>query len=330
MHDISHPVFVTGATGSIGSMLVRRLIQDGRPVRALVRNPLGAEHLRRLGNIEVVHGDLAEPQSLRGCMEACSIVYHCAAKLAGSDWDAFRAANVDGTRALLNEAARAAVQRFVHLSTIGVYACSQAQDIGEDFPWPDTNYPYFATKQAAERAVQQAAERLPVVIARVGDVMGPGQQTWTINFIEKIRQGLLQPPTEREGGTFNPVFIDNLIDALLLLGTHPRALGQAFNIVDGTPIPFCDYIRRLAVMAGRRTFPLPGWVLRTAAGALAVSDLLRGREAMVKPGDIDYLLHKATISGRKIDAMLGWKPCVNQADAFLATEAWLRDEGYLS
>ena len=77
------PVLVTGATGSIGSALVKRLSESGQRVRAMARSPERAGPLRDLPNVEIVPGDLSQPDSLRGCADGCSTVYHCAAKLSG-------------------------------------------------------------------------------------------------------------------------------------------------------------------------------------------------------------------------------------------------------
>lgn len=177
--------------------------------------------------------------------------------------------------------------------------------------------------------MQSAGSHIPVVIARFGDVIGPGQHTWTVQFIQKINQGLLRPPSDAASGTLNPVYIDNLLDALLLLGSHPEAVGQAFNVVDGTPLRVSDYIRRLALMAGKRPAAVPSFMLKAAATLLMTWDLLRGREASVTPGDIDYLLHKSTISNEKIRASLGWKPAIDLQDGFRRVEQWLRAEGYV-
>ncbi len=322
-------VLVTGGTGSIGSRLAQRLADAGKRVRVLARDPAHTGNLVLSEGVEIVSGDLSQPESLVGSMQGCTVVYHCAAKLTGSDWDRYRAINVQGTEALLQEARRAGVKRFVHASTIGVYGCSDAQNITEDFPWPKEDYPYFITKQEAEQVVWDASGEVPVAVARLGDVFGPGQYVWTINLVEKILQGILFPLTDRDSGMFNPIYIGNALDALLLMGEHPAAVGQAFNIVDGTPMPFSDYIRRLCRMAGKRPFAVPGIALKAGSSFLMSLDFLRGREASVKPADVDYLMHKGTISGEKIRSVLGWRPVVGQEDAFCRTEEWLRQAGYL-
>lgn len=329
MGAISRPVFVTGATGSIGSRLAHRLSESGWFVRALIRDPAQLGKLRVTERIEIVQGDLLKPSSLHDLIGECSVVYHCAAKLIGSDWSRFRAINVDGTEALLAEARRVRIERFVHVSSIGVYGCTEAEDIDERCPWPADRYPYFVTKREAEQAAWNAADAVPITVARLGDVFGPDQRVWTTDFIEKINRGLLRPPTDHDSGFFNPLYIENAVDALLLMGHHPDAIQEAFNIVDGTPILFSEYIRRLTCMARKRTFAVSGILLKAAAFLLMALDRLRGHEATVKPGDVDYLLHKGTISGEKIRSTLGWRPAVSEKEAFASTEAWLRSKGYV-
>ncbi len=324
------PILVTGATGSIGSVLVKRLSDTGHSIRVVVRNPDRAAALRTMPNVEVVFGDLNKPDSLRECAQGCSLVYHCAAKLGGSDWAESRATNAAGTQAVIDEAVRAGVERLIYTSTIGVYGLSKAENITEETPWSKYNQPYFTTKQEAERSVQRAMDQLPITIARLGDVVGPGQFIWTIDVIQKINKGLFQPPLDSEGGYLNPVYIDNLVDALLLMGVHPAATGQIFNVVDGTPIRTGDYYRRLAQMAGKQLTPLPTIVLKGASTILMGNDLLRGRKASVSPGSVDYLLRKGKIYPNKIQSTLGWAPAIPQEEAFRRTEQWLRQEGYIS
>jgi len=324
------PILVTGATGCIGSVLVKRLSQAGKSVRAVVRNPDRAAHLRSLPNVEIVLGDLDRPDSLRGCAEGCSLVYHCAAKLLSSNWEESRAINVTGTQAVVEEAVRAGVERLIYTSTIGVYGLSKAENIIEETPWSKYNQPYFTTKQEAERIVSQAVDRIPITIARVGDVIGPGQYTWTIDLVLKLKRGLLRPPLDSEGGFLNPVYIDNLLEALLLIGVHPAAAGQIFNVVDGTPIRTGDLFRRMAQMDGKQIAPLPVFLMKGASAILMGFDLLRGREPSMSPGGVGYLLRKGKIQPDKIRSLLGWAPAVPQEEAFRRTEEWLRQVGYLS
>jgi nucleoside-diphosphate-sugar epimerase len=323
------PVLVTGATGSIGSVLVKRLSETGQSIRVVVRDPDRAANLQRLPNVEIVPGDLSRPDSLRNCAEGCSQVYHCAAKLASPDWEGSRVTNVSGTQAIIAEAARAGVERLIYASTIGVYGLSKAENITEETPWSKYNEPYFTTKQEAERVVWQAVDKIPLTIARLGDVMGPGQHVWTVDPIQKIKRGLFSRPLDSESGFLNPIYIDNLVDALLLMGVHPAAPGQIFNVVDGAPIRTGDYFRRLAQMAGKQLTALPAILMKGATAVLVEVDLLRGRETSFY-GGIDYLLRKGKIYPNKIQSLLGWTPAILQEEAFRRTEQWLRQEGYVS
>ena len=326
--ESSKPILVTGATGSIGSVLVKRLSEMGQSVRVVVRNPDRAANLQSMPNVEIVLGDLSRPDSLRDCAEGCTLVYHCAAKLASPDWVGSQTTNVRGTQAIIDEAARAGVERFIYTSTIGVYGLSKAEIITEETPWSRYNQPYFTTKQEAERIIWQAVDRIPVTIARLGDVVGPGQYIWTIDPIQKMNRGLFHPPLDSECGFLNPVYIDNLIDALLLMGFHAAASGQIFNVVDGSPIRADDYFRSLAQMAGKQITPLPSMLIKGACMVLVGYDLLRGRETSFF-ASIDYLLRKGKIYPNKIQSLLGWAPAIPQEEAFRRTEQWLCEKGYL-
>jgi UDP-glucose 4-epimerase len=235
---------------------------------------------------------------------------------------------VSGTQAVLDEAARAGVERFIYTSTIGVYGLSKAEDITEETPWSEYKQPYFTTKQEAECMVWKAADKIPITIARLGDVIGPGQYVWVIDPIQKMNQGLFYPPLDSECGFLNPVYIDNLVDALLQMGVHPAAPGQIFNVVDGSPIRVNDYFRRLAQMAGKQITPLPAILIKGACMILVKYDSLRGRETSFF-ASIDYLRRKGKIYPNKMQSLLGWAPAISQEEAFRRTEQWLREKGYL-
>src|SRR5215207_5245192 len=112
-------VLVTGATGFLGGVTARRLAQDGARVRALARSPERAKYLRDCENIELVYGDITQPETLQPIMDGVDTVFHTAVDYGSMERQ--RAVNVEGTRNLANAAADAGVRRLVHVSSIAVY-----------------------------------------------------------------------------------------------------------------------------------------------------------------------------------------------------------------
>jgi hypothetical protein len=124
------PALVTGATGFVGWHVARALLDRGQAVRVLARNPSA---LRELEGGEAVQGDLRDPASLQRAVAGCSTVYHVAAdyRLWTSDPQEMHRSNVDGTRAMLDGARRAGVERFVYTSTVGCIAFPEGS-IGDE------------------------------------------------------------------------------------------------------------------------------------------------------------------------------------------------------
>ena len=169
------PVLVTGATGFVGWHVARTLLDRGLSVRALARNPDG---LRELDGIQAIPGDLRDPESLHRAVEGCGIVYHVAAdyRLWTRRPKEMHRSNVDGTRAMLEAARQAGVERFVYTSTVGCIAVPR-NGIGDETMvarFEDMQGHYKKSKLRAEQvALEYAREGFPVVIvnptAPVGD-----------------------------------------------------------------------------------------------------------------------------------------------------------------
>jgi dihydroflavonol-4-reductase len=169
------PILVTGATGFIGWHVACKLIERGRRVRALVRDPA---RLRELPDAEPVTGDLRDSASLKRAVEGCGVVYHVAAdyRLWTREPEEMFRSNVDGTRSLLEAARDAGVERFVYTSTVGCIGMPQGGIGDEDGPvsLDQMGGPYKRSKFLAERVALEFGEKgFPVVIvnptAPVGD-----------------------------------------------------------------------------------------------------------------------------------------------------------------
>ena len=169
--------FVTGTTGFIGASLARELIRDGHEVRALARPGANRKNIEGLP-LEVWEGDLLAPDSLAAGITGCDLVFHTAAdyRLWTRDPAAMYAANVEGTRAILEGALRAGVQRVVYTSSVGTLG-----NPGDGTPGDETTPVTFAdmvgdykkSKFLAERVAEEFLPRgLPLVIVNPSTPVG--------------------------------------------------------------------------------------------------------------------------------------------------------------
>lgn len=318
---------VTGATGFIGGHLAERLLALGTPVRVLARRPERAAALAAAG-AEVVAGDLTIPDTLRGACDGCAVVFHCAAWL-GTPYarEVSWAVNVTGTAVLAGEALASRVERFVHLSSIAVYGPVRAGVVTEDSPlWSGVEL-YGDSKIAGEEAVRAAAAwGLPAVLARPGMVYGPRSRGWTIRMATWVRRGM--PAIVAGGhGLSRPIYVDNLIDALLLCAQQPVA-GQAFTLVD-QDIPWREFLGHYARIVGRpaRSISYPtAWVLALADEIRAA---ITRQPPRVQRTAIGYAVSSARFSTEKARSLLGWSPRFSIDQAMEITARWLADNGYL-
>jgi 2-alkyl-3-oxoalkanoate reductase len=267
----NHPktIFVTGATGLVGSHVAEEALRRGHRVRALVRASSDARLLDRWG-VEKVDGDLADASALRRGVEGADWVLNCAAKV--GDWgtlEEFRALNVEAFRLLLDAAADAGVGRFVHVSSLGVY---EARDhFGTDETTPpaaDSLDAYTRSKAEAEALALEYVERrgLPLSIVRPGFIYGPRDRTVLPKLLGALRSGRF---TYFGSGdqVLNCIYVKNLVHGIFLAAEVPGAVGQVFNLTDGQRVTKRQFVGRVAELAGlrppRRKIPL--WLAWTLA-----------------------------------------------------------------
>ena len=145
-------VFITGATGFIGSNLVDLLLNQGIEVYALIRSPLGIVNKKAI----IVNGDLLNPSTYQEYIEKCDTVFHCAAYISFSkkDYEKAYRINVEGTRKILIAALNAKIKKVVYLSACGVLGHSDKQKKYLDetsFPEISKNNVYAYTKKRQKK-----------------------------------------------------------------------------------------------------------------------------------------------------------------------------------
>ncbi|MDX3244004.1 NAD(P)-dependent oxidoreductase [Streptomyces sp. ME18-1-4] len=245
-------VLITGGAGFIGAHVVRRLLTaegaaPGALVRLLVHDrevtvPAGA------AATQTVHGDLCDASSLRGVCDGVDTLVHLAAQV-GADMERCRAVNVEGTRALLFEAARAGVRRIIHLSTAAVYGDGPHRGETESLLRPAPVSPTSITRLAAEESVLAAGG----LVLRPHMVYGEGD-TWVVPSLVAMLHRV--PHWVDEGrARVSMIAVDDLADAVARLA-RLRALpaGRVLHANHPDPVRVRDVV---GTVAGALRLPLP-------------------------------------------------------------------------
>jgi nucleoside-diphosphate-sugar epimerase len=233
--------FVTGGSGFIGQVLVRRLLAEGHSVRALVRSEESAAKVSALG-AEPVRGELTDPATWRAEVTGSDVLFHLAAE---TDISASRArqelVTVRGTQAAVSAARYTTVPRFVHCGTeAALLAGDPLVDVDETAPLrPDSEAAYCAVKAEAERVVLDAnGPGLATVSIRPRMVWGPGSILIDL-LIELAKAGQF---AWIEGGrhTTDVTFVDNCVEGLML-GWQRGRPGQAYFVTDQHRVTFREF-----------------------------------------------------------------------------------------
>ena len=237
-------ILITGASGFIGGRFARFALEQGFDVRVNGRRAEGVEHLVRRG-AEFVQGDLIDPQLVRELCRDVDAVVHCAGAVGvwGRKQD-FIQGNVQVTENVVEACLKQRVRRLVHLSSPSIYFDGRSHlGITEDQVPRRFNNHYAATKYLAEQKVFGAEEfGLEVIALRPRFVTGAGDNSIfprLLNMQRKKRLSII-------GNGLNVVdftSVQNLNQAMLssLLATG-SALGKAYNISNGTPVPVWDAV----------------------------------------------------------------------------------------
>jgi nucleoside-diphosphate-sugar epimerase len=264
--------FVTGGTGFIGGRLVRKLRDRGDEVVALVRSPDKALELERLG-VQLVKGDLTDPEAIRRGVEGADAVFHGAAiykvGIPKSDRDEMFEANVRGTERVLDAAIQAGVPRIVYVSTVNVFGNTRNEIVDESYERPGNDFLsyYDETKYEAHQVARdRIAKGGPIVIVQPGGVYGPDDHSEIGNMIDQARTGkLFMLPFPKTG--FNLVHVDDVADGTILANDR-GAVGESY-VLGGEIATMRGLVDKVARIAGRKPpkRDLPTGVLKAVAPA---------------------------------------------------------------
>ena len=309
-------ILVTGSTGFIGSALATHLHKTGFQVQGTVRS-LEKEKDLPPGVESVLIPDIGPETDWKPALSRVDTIIHLAARVhrqegrGGSrDSDFFRI-NTEGTAQLAKSAAEGSVKRLIFISTVKVNGEGSDQPYTESDA-EDPKNAYAESKLGAELALAEISSQsdLETVILRLPLVYGPGVKA---NFMRLIRLVGKQAPMPFAGvsNRRSLLFIDNLLEAILLCMQHPMAAGQTYLVADEGYVSTPQLIRQIAEQTGvpSRLFPCPAIVLRIAAA-------LTGRTK-----EMQRLISSLYLDTRKIQDQLQWHPSYNLEAGLAATLA---------
>ena len=325
------PVLITGASGFTGGHLVRALARNGQPIRVIVRS--GSTGAGLPPEVDRRVGEITDRRAVKSAVEGVGTVYHIAAayREAFHREEGYRQINVGATRNLLEAAAASGVERFVHCSTVGVHGhiANPPADESAAFAPADA---YQRTKLEAELlALAYGRERgVPVTVARPTAIYGPGDQR-LLKMFKMIAKGTFVLLGSRDI-YYHMVYIDDLVDGLQLLGTHPLAVGEVFILGGESYYPLKTIADKIAKLLGVREpwlrLPAPPFQL---AGSLCEAICLPlGLEPPIYRRRVDFFTKSRAFSIEKSRRILGYSPRVPLESGLRQTLDWYVRNGQIT
>jgi dihydroflavonol-4-reductase len=324
---------ITGATGFIGGALVRVLVGRGDAVRAFVRPGSSLDRLAGL-DVQVVTGDVTQPETLPPAMESVDVVYHLAGMLGrfGVPESAYHTLHVEGTRNVLRAAASRPIQRMIYCSSPGMLGALAPGEPPRDELSP--HHPvsvYERTKSAAEQAALPLAAEwgVPLVIARPEFVYGPGDRH-VVGLFQSIQRGTFFYIGAGDC-LCHPSYIDDVVAGLIACASERARPLEAYHICGPRPVTICELATAIARALGVRPpwLHLPTGLVRAGAWGAELAGRLLGIGPPLSREGMRFFTESRAFSIEKARAELGWSPQVDIAEGVQRSVAWYRQEKLL-
>ncbi|MFP4106147.1 MAG: NAD-dependent epimerase/dehydratase family protein [Phycisphaerae bacterium] len=327
---------VTGATGLLGSHIVEKLIEQGKPVRVLVRETSDTSFLDTL-DVEQVVGDVTDPDSLKAAMQGVEIVYHSAAQVGDwGPWERFVAVTIEGTRNMLNAARDANIKRFLHISSISTYGHPNEEGLVLDESAPlgslgenlhKWSY-YSRAKVEAEKLVWEYHNRGDIVatVVKPSWLYGERDRASLPRLITAIRKGKAKILGDGQN-LLNLTYAGNEAEGCILAAESEQAAGEIYNLSSDGKITLEEYMNKIAKAIGCPPVKkhVPYGIAYRVAFLMECFGHLFGmkKPPLVTRYSVWLMGRRCFFSPEKARKELGWEPTVDYDEGIRRSVEWV-------
>jgi nucleoside-diphosphate-sugar epimerase len=328
-------IFLTGGSGFIGSRVARIAVELGHEVTVVTAVNNTAERARcdalTSAGIKVVIAPLEDSFALARALVNQEVVIHLAAAQheAHAGEIHFHQVNVEGTRRLLELAARAGVKRFVHGSTIGVYGSAAAGRVLDEQSSLAPDNPYGKTKAGAEIVLRNFGGNIEWCIVRISETYGPGDMRLLKLFrgVQKGRFIILG----RGRNEHQLIYVDDLARGLLAACDAPNVNGETVVLAGAKSVTTNAMVSAISAALGstRRIFHAPMWPFVAAAYVLETTMTPLGLKPPLHRRRLDFFRKSFRFSTAKAQKLLSFRAETDFIDGARRTAEWYRANNYL-
>lgn len=322
-------VLITGGSGFIGSTLLKRFLGEQYYLTILLRK----KDVFKNENVNIVRGDLRNKDDVLLAAKGQDLIFNAGAVLPHHNLPEkeYWLTNFVGARNIAEASLRFNVKRLIHISTTGIYGSAEIRVASEDSPFNPQDV-YAKSKLEAERHIFSLSKKgLKFVIIKPTIGYGPGDtRPGFMNLLRSVKIKLFAPMIGNGGNFFHTVYIDNLIDALVLCATKKEAVCEDFIIGDEPCLKIKDIMKTIYKVQ-KRNMPSINVPESLAYFLGFVGDFAQtlGLKLPLTTRRVKFLTQNKKFSIDKAKKILGYKPKVNFHTGIANTYNWYKERNLI-
>lgn len=323
-------VFVTGATGFVGSHIVERILEDPEMDVYVLRRKTSNLRWLEGKRVNFVLGEVRDPESLEKAIEGMDVVIHAAGVVKAKDWNTFYENNVKGTENVINAILKKNpnLKRFIHISSQAVSHPSSTPITEEEESNPVSLY--GKSKYIAEQKVKEVSQKIPTTIIRPASVLGPRDKEFLPLF--KIIKSGIYPIVGGNKRKISLVYVKDLAEAVYLALKSEISIGKTYFVCNPEIYTWGDLLSSIRKAMNKR-FVIPIYVPMFILDTLGIINTGISRlfniHLMLTYQKVKEIKQDWVCSPKKIMEELGFKPKYNLSEAVKETYEWYKMEKWL-